>query len=388
MNEDDLPQGLLGKLVRVANRGRFSHVVPPRVWQSPVDGRVLQVLDNSLAPISMEMYAALVEFERGEMEKGDAVLLASSSQAIAVADKSPPSAPTSNHRKKQRTLLDMFQPNQTPSALSPDVQQHIIQDSFLRYRSFVFPRPSNNKATSTITTDQHVIYWVRMGCVRMEHNFVLDQALWMRNALGSRITAVCFAAPAAVMGDGDEQQDYKAFRSALVTFQRKLQSELGIQLFCLDATEQAAATAVLALWCRHVNAQLVLTTDLFLPQQAKTAVAVSRAIPCPLVAFDSENASPMRTRWSQPPPLPPPFSTIPRVFQQECSVLPPIVSNRWNLVEFVSEEKEEEGDKSNWDKDRVLASCRIGTVSALHFTTIPPYLAERTEQLAKAFRGS
>jgi hypothetical protein len=66
--EPDIPLAIHTKLACIAKRGRFSHIVNPRVWQAP-DGRVIQRLDDGDGPLDEDFYDALVSFERQEEER-------------------------------------------------------------------------------------------------------------------------------------------------------------------------------------------------------------------------------------------------------------------------------------------------------------------------------
>jgi hypothetical protein len=88
-----------------------------------------------------------------------------------------------------------------------------------------------------------VLYWVRLGCVRIKFNLALEQLLWMRNHLGARVAAVCFVT------SNPESAEEVAFASALAEFHSRLRRECGVELFTIGAAQEEAN--VLALWCRH-----------------------------------------------------------------------------------------------------------------------------------------
>ena len=386
---DDIPPALHRKLVCVAKRGRFSHIVPPRVWQAP-DGRAIQILDDAKEPLDEHFYEALVALEKREEEKernrdnetvdakegGQGPAIDSSEGVVVVTNLSPSSAQHSSStsandgprdptpaalgsasvakpnkkltgKKGPQSLTDWFkragEPEKqrdeatatmkkpsppkveeprgregrvsSPVNLStssstraplPTTAHHynpahcLIHkwDPSVRSRCFVYPStPSGpphhlTQGTTSPRASPVCLVWFRYGCLRIEQNLALQQAVWLSRAVSHcRVVALAFLPPIHEIGCG---ADATAHSAALFDVQGRLGRDIAINMHVIKQPEETAAVPLFALWTRQAEVIGIFTSESYHPSAGRVSASVARAVKCPLFAFDSDHPIPIR----------------------------------------------------------------------------------------------
>lgn len=384
---EDIPPAIHKKLVCVAKRGRFSHVVPPRVWQAP-NGRVIQILDDAEAPLDEEFYKALVELEKKEEERAkeveqqgtvvnvntyvvedehiksdrisatppeeDKAAQSASSNDSTVAELMPSQSKNTTSKGKKPikslmvwlkqtngddeeenshqtevtarsemhklingisstrpatalTAMPSLVPKSTISTAAATAGSVTPQDKPVNYnaahclihkwnpvvrsRCFVYPTASHSTTMSPSPTQPECLLWIRFGCVRLDYNLALQQALWVRmNIPNCRVCAIAFIPSSKA---STECADVRALSSALAETTRKL-AAIGIECFIFDHEEETTASPLFALWTRQRDVIGIFTTENYQRASTKVSEAVSRSVRCAVFGFDAENIVPVR----------------------------------------------------------------------------------------------
>lgn len=309
----ELPEALHKKLACVAKRGRFSHVVEPRVWQPPDPERApIVILDNNERDhLDERFFKALKDFEREQ----EAVLIATENferdEHPALQSTLAPGAgsgsasllswlKTTNPQLAERGQVleqdsrDKLPPPQRLSAGAPQSSSISEWPCWAKQRSYMYPTRSETSLSPSLTAQvhslPHVLVWFRFGCLRCKYNLALTQACWLQ------LQGPCAVIAVAIVPNG-QVQARNVDQEAMLFRLRQLKTELAglnIPLEILEGEESLIAPSLFALWTRSQPTRMILASESYHLGASRTAAAVARSINCPLVVVDTENLVPVR----------------------------------------------------------------------------------------------